>query len=171
MWLQSGKICTLERLNRHHRWKSLTSLWKVHLMSYIAHKQTLLKSSPKVWPYQVWAWSDMNCTHNCAKWPCRQMCTDRIVSTERWTDGEMENLIPVYLLSTSSSSIIIFADASLCRRVRFFKTFNILTLRQHSWHFADGIFKCISLSQDYCIFLSKFHKSLFVRVQLTIWPH
>ena len=44
----------------------------------------------KVHLYQVWPWSEKNCTHK---------SSNSFVSTDQWTD----NLIPVYPLSTSLS--------------------------------------------------------------------
>ena len=48
--------------------------------------------------------------------------------------------------------------------------FNTLRPRQNGRHFADDIFKCIFLYEMY-EFRLKFHWSLFLRVQLTIFQH
>ena len=49
-------------------------------------------------------------------------------------------------------------------------TFNTLRPRQNGRHFADDIFKCIFLTKMF-EFQLKFHSSLFLRVQLTIFQH
>ena len=48
--------------------------------------------------------------------------------------------------------------------------FNTLRQRQNGHHFPDNIFKCISWIKMY-EFQSRFHYSLFPRVQLTLFQH
>ena len=48
---------------------------------------------------------------------------------------------------------------------------NTLRPRQNGCHFADDTFKCIFLNEKKLEFRCKFHWSLFLRVQLTIFQH
>ena len=52
-------------------------------MSYVSNERTRLRSCPQVRPYQVWPQSEKNCTQESVK---------GVVST----DGQSDNLIPVY---------------------------------------------------------------------------
>ena len=53
----------------------------------------------------------------------------------------------------------------------FYYNFNTLRPRQNGRHFADDMFKSISLNENVCEFRLKFLWSLFLRVQLTIIQH
>ena len=62
VWLRSEKNCTRESVNGLSRSKQLISSLSAHLTGSVSRERTRPRSCPKVRPYQVWPWSEKNCT-------------------------------------------------------------------------------------------------------------
>ena len=86
VWPQSEKNCTRVSVNGLSRSKQLISLLSAHLTSSVSHERTRPRSCPQVRPYQVWPRSEKNCTRESVNGDC----------VYRRTDGQTDNLIPVY---------------------------------------------------------------------------
>ena len=62
VWPRSEKDCTWESVNGLSRSKQLISSSSAHLTSSVSRERTRRRSCPQVRPYQVWPWSEKNCT-------------------------------------------------------------------------------------------------------------